>query len=138
MIVYLVLTLSLLIRPNFASWLFVASATVFQYTLGDVDGSVYFLYAALCDFSVCGVLYRFGMGRKTLDMMLISIVSMMLNLGGWLLWFFYYPPVIYVECFHILYAVTLVAILNKGDDDVGGTAFHIDYACDRPNAAASC
>lgn len=85
---YTFLIASLIVRPRRASFLFVLVATLFQELCSNLDGSIYFFLAAFCDFIVAGVLYHFGTSRKSLDMMLISIISMSINLTGWLLWFF--------------------------------------------------
>ena len=83
---YTFLIASVIARPRGASFLFVMVATLFQELCSNLDGSIYFFLTAFCDFIVAGILYRFGTSRKSLDMMLISIVSMSINLVGWLLW----------------------------------------------------
>ena len=132
--IYAFLIAALIVRPSYPTFLFVASATLFQLVLGDADGSVYFLLAAFCDYMVAGLLYRFGQSRKSLDMMLISIVSIILNLTGWILWYFYLPPDVYVGLFGVLYTVAIITILRKDGEDVGGTEIHIDYASHHSNA----
>ncbi|MCC3682014.1 hypothetical protein LLE75_03660, partial [Staphylococcus epidermidis] len=79
---YALLIASVIARPRGASFLFVMVATLFQKLCSNLDGSIYFFLAAFCDFAVVGILYRFGTSRKSLDMMLISIVSMLINLMG--------------------------------------------------------
>lgn len=62
-------------------------------------------------------------------MMLISIVSMLINLMGWFLWFFYRPLDIYAATF---------TMLKKDSDDAGGIAVHIDNSGHRSHVGAGC
>lgn len=133
---YTFLIASLIVRPRGASFLFVLVATLFQELCDNLDGSIYFFLAAFCDFIVAGVLYHFGTSRKSLDMMLISIVSMSINLTGWLLWFFYQPLDVYVAMFTVLYCAAILTILKKDSDDGGGIAVHIDNSGHHPYAGA--
>ena len=133
---YTFLIASVIARPRRASFLFVMVATLFQKLCSNLDGSIYFFLAAFCDFAVVGILYRFGTSRKSLDMMLISIVSMLINLMGWFLWFFYRPLDIYAATFTMLYCVAIFTILKKDSDDAGGIAVHIDNSGHHPYAGA--
>ena len=133
---YTFLIASVIARPRGASFLFVMVATLFQELCGNLDGSIYFFLAAFCDFIVAGILYRFGTSRKSLDMMLISIVSMLINLIGWLLWFFYQPLDVHVAMFTMLYCAAILMILKKDSDDAGGIAVRIDNYGHHPYAGA--
>lgn len=133
---YTFLIASLIVRPRRASFLFVLAATLFQELRSNLDGSIYFFLAAFCDFIVAGVLYHFGTSRKSLDMMLISIISMSINLTGWLLWFFYQPLDFYAAMFTVLYCAAILTILKKDSDDAGGIAVHIDNSGHHPYAGA--
>lgn len=135
---YALLIASVIARPRGASFLFVMVATLFQKLCSNLDGSIYFFLAAFCDFAVVGILYRFGTSRKSLDMMLISIVSMLINLMGWFLWFFYRPLDIYAATFTMLYYVAIFTILKKDSDDAGGIAVHIDNSGHRSHVGAGC
>jgi len=136
--IYVLLIASLLVKPHKASFLFVVSATLFNILCGNMDGSIYFIAAALCDFTVTGLLFRFGISRKALDMMLLSVVSLALNLLGWLLWYLYQPPDLYVGLFGVFYTVAIVVILKKDGADVGGFAFHIDHTGHRSHVDSGC
>lgn len=133
---YTFLIASLIVRPRRASFLFVLAATLFQELCSNLDGSIYFFLAAFCDFIVAGVLHHFGTSRKSLDMMLISIISMSINLTGWLLWFFYQPLDFYAAMFTVLYCAAILTILKKDSDDAGGIAVHIDNSGHHPYAGA--
>ena len=133
---YAFLIVSLIVRPRRASFLFVLVATLFQELCSNLDGSIYFFLAAFCDFIVAGVLYHLGTSQKSLDMMLVSIISMLINLTGWLLWFFYQPLDVYVAMFTVLYCAAILTILKKDSDDAGGIAVHIDNSGHHPYAGA--
>lgn len=130
---YIFLIAALLIRPHRASFTFVFAATIFNMVLGDTDGYWYFPLAAFCDFIVTGLLFHFRIDRKVLDMMAVSVASLSLNLLGWVMWYLYEPPDVYVFLFSLLYAMTTVLILRKDGTNVGGAKFHIDYACNHPH-----
>lgn len=136
--IYTFLIAALLLRPHKASFIFVACATLFNILFGNLDGSIYFFAAALCDFVVTGLLFNLRISRKVLDVMLVSIVSLGLNLVGWILWYLYQPPDIYTGLFGILYTTAIVVILKKDGTDVGGTTLHIDYSVHHTNVASVC
>lgn len=64
---------------------------------------------------------------------MVSVASLSLNLLGWVMWYLYEPPDVYVFLFSLLYAMTTVLILRKDGTNVGGTKFHIDYAYNHPH-----
>lgn len=125
---YTFLVIALILRPHKASFIFVMSASLFDILFGELDGSVYFFAAALCDFTVTGLLFNLRLSRKVLDVMKLSIVSLCLNLLGWVLWFLYQPPDIYTGLFGIFYIAAIAIMLKKDDTDVGGTPVHINYS----------
>lgn len=136
---YEILIAALIIRPHRASFLFVTVATVFNMVLGDIDGLYYFPLAALSDFIVTGLLFHFRIDRKVYEVMVMSVVSLALNLLGWLMYYTYQPPDLYVALFGIFYIMATVLILRKDDtnDGTGDTGFHIDYAFHHPYVGAS-
>jgi len=137
--IYAALIAAILIRPHRATFTFVAAASLFNLALGDIDGFYYFPLAALCDFVVTGVLFNFRTDRKVFEMMVVSVISITLNLLGWVLWFTYQPPDLYVTLFGIFYIVVIMLILRKDDahDRARDTGFHIDYAFHRPDVSTS-
>lgn len=133
---YCILIAALIIRPHRASFLFVFVATMFNVLFGDVDGHYYFPLAAFSDFIVTGLLFHFRIDRKVYEIMVMSVVSLMLNLLGWLMWYTYQPPDLYVTLFGIFYVAVVVLILRKGDTNAGGIGLHIDYAFHHPDVNA--
>lgn len=131
--IYAVLIAALLVKPHKASFVFVAVATMFEIVCGNQDGFFYFPLAALCDFLVTGLLFNLRIDRKVIDMMMVSVASLALNLAGWVAWYLYEPPDLYVTSFGILYMVTIAVMLKKDGADVGGTELYIDYACYYPH-----
>lgn len=134
---YVALIAALMVRPHKACFVFVFVATIFHITCGELDGSLYFPLAALCDFTVTGLLYNLRIDRKVYEMMLMSVISLILNLVGWLLWFTYQPPDAYVTLFGIFYITVIVLILRKDDKNAGGIGLYIDYAVHHPDVNAS-
>lgn len=112
-------------RPNWFTALFAGVALVFQMTLADVDGWAYFPLAALCDFTVAAIAYRFGMSRKATDVMLVSLVSLALNLFGWVMWYLYLPSTAYEVAFQIFYPVVAMLFARKGGGGDGAGCFKI-------------
>ena len=134
---YAVLIAALLVRPHKACFVFVFVATMFNIVCGDIDGFFYFPLAALCDFTVTGLLFNFRIDRKVYEMMLMSVVSLIQNQVGWLLRFTYQAPDLYVTLFGIFYIVATVLILRKDDKNAGGIGLHIDYAVHHPDVTTS-
>ncbi len=134
--IYAFLIAALIIRPHRASFLFVFASTMFNVVLGDVDGRYYFALAAFCDFIVTGLLFCLRIDRKVYEMMMVSVASLALNLLGWVMWFTYQPPDLYVTLFGIFYATVTVVILRKDDTNAGGIGLHIDYAFHHPDVNA--
>lgn len=137
--IYAALIAALLIRPHKAAFTFVAVASLFNLACGNLDGSYYLPLAALCDFTVVGLLFNFRIDRKVFEMMVMSMISLTLNLVGWLLWFTYQAPDLYVNLFGVFYVVVIMLILRKDDahDMAGDTGFYIDYASHHPDANTS-
>lgn len=136
--IYAALIAAILIRPHKATFTFVAVASLFNLVCGDLDGLYYFPLAALCDFTVTGLLFNFRIDRKVFEMMVMSVISLTLNLMGWLLWFTYQAPDFYVNLFGIFYIAVIVLILRKDDAYVAGdTGFYIDYAVNHPDVNTS-
>ena len=133
---YFILIVALIYRPHPASFLLVSTSVLFQQACGNLDGHWYFFLAALCDFTVVSLVHRFGTSLKSLNIMMICLLSIGLNLFGWLIWFFYQPLNVYTGSFQLLYALATFIILRKDDEDVGRTAFHIDYASHHPDVVA--
>lgn len=135
--IYAVLIAALLLRPHKACFVLVCVASIFDFTCGDLDGSLYFPLAALCDFTVTGLLFNLRIDRKVYEMMLMSVISLILNLSGWLLWYTYQSPDMYVTLFDVFYIFTIMLILRKDDTNAGGIGLHIDYAVHHPDVNTS-
>lgn len=133
---YAALIAALLIRPSLASFLFVAVATLFQITCSHMNGSAYFVLAATCDFAVAGTLSGLVISRKSVNIILISLISLLLNLCGYLMWWFFQPLDWYVSAFHWLYILAIAVILCKDDEDVRCYAFYFDNATHCPDAVS--
>lgn len=135
--IYTALIFALLLRPHRASFVFVMVAALFNLLCGNLDGSLYFPLAALCDFAVTGLLFNFRMDRKVFEMMVLCAVSITLNLLGWVMWFTYQSPDLYVNLFGIFYIMAIALILRKDDKNAGGIGLHIDYAVHHPDVNTS-
>ena len=133
---YAALVAALLIRPCKASFLFVATATLFQIACSHIGGSSYFMLAAACDFTVAGIVSRSEINRKSLNIVLISLISLLLNLCGHLMWWFFQPLDWYVSAFQWLYLLAIGVILCKDDEDVRCVAFHFDNATHYPDVVS--
>ena len=79
--IYAALIAAILIRPHKATFTFVVVASLFNTLCGNLDGSYYFLLAALCDFTVVGLLFNFRIDRKVFEMMVMSVMSLTLDLS---------------------------------------------------------
>lgn len=94
-----------------------------HYLLDDwvkLEGLWYYGSAALFDLAFIGATVSFSDSKLLDSLCNISIVSMLLNFFGWLLWFNYYPPAHYDLAFLCLYTWAVVVLLRKDIEYVGG------------------
>ena len=97
--------------------LFVGMAICHDALFGDSDGLTYYVTAGLFDYVTILLI------KRTTFIQLIVISSLILNMLGFLLWFFYLEPAIYNECFILLYIVTIVLTI-KNKDKRDGVGYH--------------
>lgn len=93
--------------------LFVGMAICHDALFGDSDGLTYYVTAGLSDYVTILLI------KRTTFIQLVAISSLILNMLGFLLWFFYLEPAIYNECFIMLYIVTIVLTIKNRDKDDG-------------------
>lgn len=126
------------IQPNaprlFAAVLFMAVITLHEFLLSDLDGLQYYGSAALFDLLI--IILTSGINpvpKMVLSLHRICIASILVNLLGWVLWFFYFPPLVYDAAFACLYAWTLIIFIIRDGVNVGGYSLDSWAACFRFN-----
>lgn len=107
---------ALLTRHSYAM-LFVGMALCHDAFFGEADGLTYYVTAGIADYVTILLI------KRTTFIQLVVISSLILNLIGFLLWFFYLEPTIYNECFILLYIVTIVLTI-KNKDNRDGVGYH--------------
>jgi len=113
------------IQPNaprfFAAVTFVSVTISHELFLSHYDGLAYYGSAALFDLGIIAITSGIRpVPKMVLSLHKICLASMVLNLVGWGLWFFYLPPVVYDASFVILYVWALLTFINRSGLDVGG------------------
>lgn len=124
----------------FAAVLFMAVVLLHEVLLSGLTGLQYYGSAALFDLLIIAL--TGGVRPVTalvLRLHMVCIASILINLMGWVLWFFYYPPLAYDAAFACLYAWTLLVFTMREGANVGGftlgswaTRFRFDRPT-RPN-----
>ena len=95
--------------------MFIFPCALLSYFSGYLDGFNYFASAGLIDCVVIWAVCSYAKTSKFADrIILISGLSLTMNLLGWVLYENYYPATIYVSSFHALYILAILALL-RGD-----------------------
>lgn len=77
-------------------------------------GYGYYFSAAMFDLGVIITLNHMMQNKTSYYLQIIALISIVLNFLGWLLWFFYFPPIAYDIAFLTLYIITVLVILRRG------------------------
>lgn len=126
------------IQPNaprlFAAVIFVGVTALHEVFFSDYDGLQYYGSAALFDLAI--IILTSGINpipKMVLSLQKICIVSIVANLVGWILWFLYYPPLLYDLAFVVIYAWTLIILIKRNGLNVGGYSMDSWASCFRFN-----
>ena len=126
------------LQPNaprlFAAVIFMGITLLHEVFSSSYEGIQYYGSAALCDLAV--IILTSGINpvpKMVLSLHKICIVSIFANFGGWLLWFFYYPPLAYDVTFALIYVWALIILINRDKLDVGDYTLDSWYSCVRFN-----
>lgn len=111
------LIIAICIRPSIAAIIFTVVTVGFSMLWDGLDGMLYYPAAALADFTVIILLSFFTVTPIIIRLFWLSILSVLFNAGGWLLWWAYMPPTVYNWCFGLLYTVAIIVILLRNDTD---------------------
>lgn len=107
------LTVASLLARNACGLLFVAASFLHSAFLAHLDGFLYYSSAAL--FAYVTLLFS---GRSIVVQM-ICLISIVLNMFGYIVWYLYIPPTIYnYNCF-ILYIIASIIITIDKDSHAG-------------------
>lgn len=123
------LLLAILYQPTaarmYAAALFVISAVAFDAYSVPLTGIEYYGSAAAVDLLVMILLMGVNpLTRTILTLQAVALLSIFLNIFGWVMWKMYQPPELYNAAFLVLYTVALIVLLMKDKRDVGG--FDVD------------
>lgn len=136
-IIYILSAVSFL-QPNaqrfFAAIVFSVITLSHDFFMSQYDGFLYYGSAALFDLFI--IIITSGINpvpKMVIHLHIICMISILLNLMGWALWFFYYPPLIYNSLFIVIYLWSLVVLLRRDKDDVGGYTMDSILSCFRFN-----
>ena len=129
-------------QPNaprlFAALSFVGITLSHELFLSNLDGLQYYGSAALFDLVI--IILTSGINpvpKMVIDLHRICMVSIIANLVGWVLWFFYVPPLFYDASFAVIYTWTLITLINRNGSDVGGYTLDSWASCFRFNRYSS-
>ena len=126
------------IQPNaprlFAAVSFVMITLLHESLLSELDGLQYYGSAALFDLGV--IIITSGINpvpKMVLSLHRLCIASIVANLFGWLLWFFYSPPFLYDAAFVGIYIWALYILVERDALNVGDYSLDSWASCFRFN-----
>jgi hypothetical protein len=133
-LLFVVMCVLCVVQPT-SQRIFAASAFVFTTILHDVlfydlDGFLYYGSAA-CGGLLAAILMT-GINpipKIILKLQIICIISSALNFFGYVIWFFYFPPLFYNLAFICLYLYTVFILVSRDESDVGGVTIRNLRAC---------
>lgn len=106
------------IQPNaprlFAAVIFIGVMLLHELFLSGYTGLMYYGSAALFDLAIIIIISGINpVPKMVLRLHNVCIVSIFANLAGWILWFFYYPPLIYDAAFVAIYLWALITLIKR-------------------------
>lgn len=97
-----------------AALIFAASLLIHDVFLSELGGLLYYGSAAFFDLLVITWLANLKQtSRLTVSILRISLVSIVLNFTGWLMWISYLKPSLYNLSYIILYTCAIIALIKK-------------------------
>ncbi len=125
-------------QPNaprlFAAITFVGITALHELFFSNYEGLYYYGGAALFDLFIIILISGINpVPKMVLTLQKICIVSMLVNLLGWILWFLYYPPLIYNVSFIGIYIWVLITLIKRTECYVGGYTMDSWSSCFRFN-----
>jgi len=114
------------LQPNsprfFAAILFTGVTLIHEWVLGSYGGFEYYGSAAIFDLFIIIVVGRVRpLSGMVLGLQKICVVSIFLNLVGWLMWVLYLPPLVYDTSYAGLYLWSLIIMMKRDTDDAMGS-----------------
>lgn len=80
--------------------------------LSNLGGFWYYITAANCDLLIICILGQLSFRtRLSVNLQYLSVLSIILNLNGWLDWYSYKPPGVYNTSYLLYYLVVLLTII---------------------------
>ncbi len=126
--IYAALIMALVIRPRLDAFTFVFVSVMHLVVSERFSDPYYYLSAALFDLFVISFFASMDMvTAKTLQLQTLSVISLIVNFIGWIMWTMYIDPMIYNATFSALYLTALIIILQK-DDGANGIGNNRLYA----------
>jgi hypothetical protein len=110
-IMCILLVAAIITKPSVAGFIFVIITVGFSITLDNLDGMLYYPTAAFADLTAIMIIALLDASIIVMRLLYISIISIFLNVGGWLLWLCYVPPTVYNGAFILLYIIAIAAII---------------------------
>jgi hypothetical protein len=136
------LLIAAFVQPNaprfYACVIFISCNFFHSFFLSHYDGMLYYGSTAFINLVVILITSRINPLPKMVIMLhKICITSIVINFFGWVIWFLYYPPIIYNVTFVAIYAWTLITFINRSGDYVGGYTMDSWVACFRGHSNPS-
>lgn len=107
-------------RRFYAAFVFAGLTVLHDPLFGDLDGLAYYGSAALTDLLILTLLAGvYPVPKMVISLQFMSIVSVILNGIGYVMWFNWMVPTVYNSLFIVFYVCSILVMLGKDGENVG-------------------
>lgn len=101
-------------KRTISAFIFSCVTLLHEIFMKDLDGFLYYGSAALFDLAIIIIFSKMeSLSYMVIRLQKVCIVSMFVNIIGWMMWYMYYPPDIYNISFMFLYLWTIAILLEQ-------------------------
>jgi hypothetical protein len=131
-ILFYILLINVPVIKKLPQLFFVTGTLTHSVFLSDINAPVYYLSAGFIDASIAYILSTLTLSISVLCVQLICLISIMLNLYGFMCWMLYYDMTAYNVSFLLLYALIFLTFVgdNRARYINDYSRNHVFYAID--------
>lgn len=121
-----IITLVAILQPTgrrlAAGFIFAAANIFFTVIVNDLPGEAYYIAAAFSDLGIV-ILLKFIYDDLARKLQFVCLLSILVNFTGWLMWFLYYPPLVYNVVYLLVFLIAIYFLLTNS----GGRRVSLGY-----------
>jgi len=123
-----IIGIAVFLQPNtarlYVSCIYFLSVVGHDVLFSDYTGIAYYGSAALSDFLAMILISNIRpISIVSISIANICFISIIINTFGWLLWYFYQPPIVYNAAFIVIYVAAFFALLKRDNPNGRGGIF---------------